>query len=199
MTILFIYEEMPFSNMRQGLDRNLIKMLMVLTPLLLILLSLSGCIQTQLFRDMFFEEDEEPTVWGVTEVLNMQHEFTGSYPVIEYPDQQNFKVKEQALWLIISVEVEFIIVQPIPGLEQFGFDLKAKRWVDLIITDPDDVVATYKFENSVTVNLDPILDPEPGLWKVRVNAHGRGFSPQPGIEYYDHFSVTGRLNQPVDQ
>ena len=146
---------------------------------------------------MFFVEDEKPTEWGVTEVLNMQYEFTGSYVVIGYSDQQNFEVKQQALWLIISVEAEFLIVQPIPGSEQAGLDLKAKRWVDLIITDPDDVVTTFKFENSVTVNLDPILDPKPGLWKVRVSAHGRGFAFR-DAEYYDHFSVIGRLNQPED-
>ena len=183
--------------MRQGLDPNILKMLIVLTPLLLILTSLSGCIQTQLFNDLFFKEEEKETVWGVTQVMDMNYEFTGSYIVIGHSDQENFRVKDQALWLIITVEMNFHIVYATSILDRFNIDEGTPRYLELIITDPDDVVTTHTFENSVTENLDPILDPKPGLWKVRVNAYGRGFAFGDD-KYYDTFSVVGRLNQPED-
>jgi hypothetical protein len=183
--------------MRQGLDRNLLKILIVLAPFLLILMSFSGCIQTQLFRDVFFEEDQGKTEWEVTQVLDMYYEFTGSALVIPYSDQQNFEVKDQALWLIISVETDFHILYPNNVRDWLNIDDEKPRFVKLIITDPDGTITIHTFENSVTVNLDPILDPKPGLWRVRVEAEGRGFAFGDN-KYYDEFSVTGRLNQPKD-
>ncbi len=177
----------------------MIRMVVVLAPLLFLIMSFSGCIQTEMFKDLFFKEENKELVWGVEEVVDIRYKFTDSYIVETYSDQENFLVKDQALWFILSIEIKFHIAYTSSVPDRRGFELNPDREVKLTITDPSGNIKTHIFENSVIVNLDPVLDPEPGLWRIRVDAQGRGFDAS-FLEdsFYDEFSVIGRLNQPED-
>jgi len=185
--------------MRTGTNHNsrrLVTIVIAATPLLLLLVSFSGCIQTHMLRDIVFEEEEKEIVYAVEQVLNMQQTFTESYNIDTYSTQENFEVREKALWLIITVELKLHIFYQSSIPVRADLENDDTRGLEIIITDPDGSVTTHVFQDSVIVNLDPILEPKPGLWMVRSESTGRGFSAGNFGEYYDTFSVTGKLNQP---
>lgn len=185
--------------MRTGTHRRrLVTMVMVVAPLLLLMVSFSGCIQTHMLKDLFFEEEEKETVYAVEQVLDMQQIFTESSNVDTYSMQENFEVREKALWLIITVELKLHIFYPSSIPVRADLENDDTRGLEIIITDPDGLVSTHVFKDSVIVNLDPVLEPKPGLWRVRSESTGRGFSAPGFGEYYDTFSVTGKLNQPEE-
>ena len=115
-----------------------------------------------------------------------------------YSTQQNYEVREKALWLIITVELKLHIIYPSSIPFRIDLENDDTRGLELIITDPDGLVTKHVFKDSVIVNLEPILEPKPGLWMVRSESTGRGFSDERVGEYYDTFSVTGKLNQPEE-
>lgn len=180
------------------MDRGFLKWVVrfsILAVLMLVTISSSGCIQTHLMRDIFFHEPEKEVVYGLEEVVNLHYQFTGDFNAFSYQDNQNFMVKEDARWLTFTVDLKLYILPT--SLEHINYEDRSLRYLTVLIIDPLDNVYSYTYEHSTLVTMEPILEPVPGLWKVQIDAYGRGFAiDRMDIIYYDTYSVTAILNQP---
>lgn len=160
---------------------------------------MSGCIQTELGKALLFKEETKEEVYGVAPILtSLNHEFADSRVAREFDDQENFEVKNGAKWVAISIEVTIQAQYP-TSLQHF-IDTNEVRFVNMFIVDPDGRVFTYEFSSSTVFNLDPFVNPKPGLWKVTINAQGRGvddLNPLSDETYNDGYSVSGGINQPM--
>lgn len=171
----------------------------------LLAVSMSGCIQTELGKALLFKEETKHPGYGVAPILtSLNHEFSDTRTAISFDDQENFEVKSGAKWIAITIEVTIYVVYPssifdrLPGQDQP--DPNEVRYVNVFIVDPDERVFSYEFSSSTVFNLDPFVNPTPGLWKVTVNAMGRGvndLTPLSDKTYNDGYSISGGINQPM--
>jgi hypothetical protein len=173
-------------------------LLLGLTAILLAV-SMSGCIQTELGKALLFKEETKKEVYGVAPILtSLNHEFSDSRVATPFDDQENFEVKSGAKWITVTIEVTILVVYP-TSLQHF-IDTNELRFVNMFIVDPDGRVFAYEFASSTVFNLDPIVNPTPGLWKVTVNPQGRGvddLNPLSDKTYNDGYSISGGINQPM--
>jgi hypothetical protein len=165
----------------------------------LLAVSMSGCIQTELGRSLLFKEEMKKLAYGVSPILtSLSHEFSDTRAAVTFDDQENFEVKSGAKWIAISIEVSIQVVYP-TSLQHF-IDTNEVRYVNVYIVDPDGHVFSYEFSSSTVFNLDPFVKPTPGIWKVTVNAMGRGvddLNPLSDMTYNDGYSISGGINQPM--
>jgi len=184
------------------LNGGQIRALALAMAAIVLAVSLSGCIQTELGRSLLFKEEKKKVEYGVSPILDsLNYEFN-TYTASTNTDQENFEVKEGARWVAITISVTICVLYPSSILDRIQDqpDPDPVRFVNVLITDPENNILFYTFSSSTVCNLDPFVKPMPGLWKVQVFAQGRGIddpNPLSDEKFYDGYSISGSINQPI--
>ena len=187
----------PYGNTMRNPNVNSLKALALGLVTVFLAVSLSGCIQTELGKALLFREEERSVVYATSDILtSLSYVYKDNRVSTAYDDQENFEVKEGAKWAAITIEVTIQVIYP-PSIIEHFIDMNEVRYVKVFIVDPDEKVYIYEFSSSAIVNLDPFVNPTPGLWKVSVSAMGRGVTLLTGEQYNDGYRISGSINQPT--
>lgn len=175
------------------------RLILACSVLILAGVSLSGCIDVELARDLFVQEAHERMVY-VNKVYTYSYSFTTvmSEPsTVEFSEVFDISIKNDTTYLDTIVSVS------IPALPDLGSEWQEilenftmERYVKVEVFDPMGEKMRSILVNYTTVHpvqLARIPEPEYGNWKLKIEAQGIGIS---AIDLHDTFYVRMTAREP---
>jgi len=167
----------------------------VMVILLFLTSTTCGCIDINLAKDLFFEEEEEVT-FSIVDKATISHIFkTTSDPRSRSFDSTEMgfvKPDTQYLKFDMTVTIDEI---PLERLREFIEGTSDdNRFVSVIIRNPEDeIVHTETYTVTDTIESLVFYRPISGLWQIIVSAEGIGSDL---LEYYDTFTIVFKAKEP---
>jgi hypothetical protein len=180
----------------------------LLTILVLLFLTTTGCIDLYLVNEFLVPRDDPPLEF-VWQEYHYHYGFNSTPPaeILEVYNEQfelEIKPKTQQMRIDVTVdmrsakEVEEIINDTLPEgdikdailefLDQI-FEYADQRYIEVTIKLPDGFEVYHnRFNQTAAVEIGPVLNPGEGTWIIEVDAAGIG-GDVGGYRYQDSFSI----------
>lgn len=163
--------------------------------ILILILSSTGCIDTELMDAVLPHYEKEVPDHVITEKISISYRFNTSIPGTtsqlrkDFKDQE-FRILDGTPWMKIEITVNLDkndLLQEL--LEILGINQSLTRHVNIVIHDPGSR-PWYSRDFFDTENPEPemVFSPQPGIWTLDVEAKGIGGEIE-GFQLYDGFEI----------
>ncbi|MDI6855176.1 MAG: hypothetical protein QMD21_00110 [Candidatus Thermoplasmatota archaeon] len=158
-------------------------------------ISISGCLDVHLGKELFGGKTFLPEInYKITDKASLEYTFTTIIPE-QQTDEKQFTIIEGTYSLRIDIKVNIKTFPEIAELIPLTEIIAQQRYVTVSLDSPDGIYFNKTYRE--TAEESPLISsPTPGMWKLRVEASGIGYSGE-NVSYNDYYCTKASAREPL--